>query len=406
VAFVRSIAGDHVIACPVCTAGVPEAFLVRDPVPVHQNLLVSTEADARALNRGRLALHACTQCGFVFNAAFDPSLLDYGAAYDNTQSCSPAFEAYVEQLAEHVVAERGVRGSRIIEIGCGKGAFLRALVRRDPGNHGIGFDPSYLGPDEDLDGRVRFERRFYDERCADLHADAVVSRHVIEHIPEPVALLRGIRATLGDNSARVFFETPCVEWILSNEVMWDFFYEHCSYFTARSLATAFRQAGFLVDSVRHTFGGQYLWIEAHPAAVTPPLEADPGDIPSLAARFARIEGDHVAALRQRFERLALDGPVAMWGAAAKGVTLANLIDPDRRLIACIVDLNPSKQGGRLPGTGHPIVGPLDLPSWNVRTAVVTNPNYLDENARLLRQASLDVRLVDLMHSGELDAFSH
>ncbi|MBA3295366.1 MAG: methyltransferase domain-containing protein [Acidobacteria bacterium] len=393
-------------ACPVCTAPSRAPFLSRNPVPVHQNLLVRNEADARALNRGRLTLHACAQCGFVFNADFDPQLLTYGAAYENTQSCSPAFEAYVEELARHVVDERGVRGSRIIEIGCGKGAFLRALVRRDPGNQGIGFDPSYVGPDADLDGRVRFDRRFYDESCANLQADAVVCRHVIEHIHDPVGLLRGIRATLGDGAARIFFETPCVEWILAHEVIWDFFYEHCSYFSTGSLTTAFTRAGFAVESVRHTFGGQYLWIEAQPAPVPPPSRADAGEIPSLAARFAHVEAAHVTALRERLERLAVEGPVAMWGAAAKGVTLANLVDPDRRLITCIVDLNPNKQGGCLPGTGHPIVAPLELPSWKIRTAVVTNPNYLEENAGLLRQASLDVRLVDLMQPDEADAHTH
>ena len=405
VAFASRRAGDSVTQCPICSTPSAEPFLVRDPVAVHQNLLVSTEAGARALNRGRLALHACTGCGFVFNAAFDAALLSYGAAYDNTQSCSPAFQAYVDDLADHMVAERGVQNCRIVEIGCGKGAFLRALVERDPGNRGVGFDPSYLGPDSDLEGRVRFERRFYDESCADVEADVVVCRHVIEHIPDPVALLRGIRAAVGSRPARLFFETPCVEWILANEVIWDFFYEHCSYFTTGSLSAAFTRGGFAVDSVRHVFGGQYLWIEAHAAAAPRSTAADPGAIPALATRFAKLEGARISALRERLTRLAADGPVAMWGAAAKGATLATLIDPERRLISCIVDVNPAKQGGCLPGTGHPIVGPLDLRSWNIRTAVVTNPNYLDENARLLRQASLDVRLVDLMHPGEVDAHS-
>jgi SAM-dependent methyltransferase len=392
--------------CPVCSAGGAEAFLVRDPVPVHQNLLVSTPEEARALKRGRLDLHACSRCGFVFNAAFDASLLSYGTAYDNTQSCSPAFDAYVEGLADHVVMERGVRGSCIVEIGCGKGAFLRALVKRDPDNQGIGFDPSYLGPDEDLDGRVRFERRFYDDSCAHLQADAVVCRHVIEHIPDPVGLLRGVRAAVGDRPARVFFETPCVEWILRHEVMWDFFYEHCSYFTAGSLTSAFTLAGFAVESVCHAFGGQYLWIEARPADAATVERLEPGEIPALAVRFGQVEGARIARLRSQIERLAADGPVAMWGAAAKGVTLANLVDPQRRLLTCIVDLNPRKQGGCLPGTGHPIVGPRDLPAWHVRTVVVTNPNYFDENARLLRESSLDVRLVNLMDRDEVDAHSH
>jgi hypothetical protein len=394
-----------VIACPVCALPSARPFLERDRVPVHQNLIVRDVGSAVALNRGRLSLHVCQSCGFVFNAAFDPALLSYGAEYDNTQSCSPAFGRYMQQLAERVV-ERGVRGTRIVEIGCGKGAFLRALVAADPGNTGIGFDPSYVGPADEDGGRIHFERRFYDRTCAELNPGAVVCRHVIEHIPDPVALLSVVRETLGDGSATVFFETPCVEWILAHNVIWDFFYEHCSYFTAGSLSVAFERAGFEVDAVSHTFGGQYLWIEARPRHRPSVSDPSAGSIPQLADRFAAAEAQQIAVLRQHIESLTADGPVAMWGAAAKGVTLANLVDPHRRLITCIVDVNPNKQGGYLPGSGHPIVAPADLPSGNIRTAIMTNPNYFEENAKLLREAALNVRLVDLMQIGEVDAHSH
>ena len=86
---------------------------------------------------------------------------------------------------------------------------------------------------------------------------------MIEHVPQPVPLLRSIRQTLANASvSQVFFETPCVEWILRNQVLWDFFYEHCSYFSADSLSVAMQQAGFQVQNVRHVFGDQYLWLEA------------------------------------------------------------------------------------------------------------------------------------------------
>ena len=392
-------------ACPVCGTPRREPFLVRTRVPVHQNLIVRDAETARGLGRGTLELHACDACGFVCNAAFDPALLSYGAAYDNTQSCSPAFGRYVDELAAALVDERGVRGSRIVEIGCGKGTFLQALVRRDPGNTGVGFDPSYAGPLTAEDGRLRFERRFYDERCT-VDADVVVSRHVIEHIPDPVHLLRNVRAALGGRPARLFFETPCVEWILEREVIWDFFYEHCSYFTARSLSAAFERAGCAVDVVRHTFGDQYLWAEARAGGPSLETRLDPGRVPALARAFASREQQHVSALRHQVEAFAGTGPVALWGAAAKGVTLANLIDPDCRLIACVVDLNPNKQGGYLPGSGHPIVAPHQLPAWGVQTALLTNPNYLEENTRLLQDAGLEVRLVNLMDVDEADARRH
>jgi hypothetical protein len=263
-----------------------------------------------------------------------------------------------------------------------------------------------VGPPDEAEGRLRFEPRFYDQTCRDLRADVIVCRHVIEHIADPIALLNLVRGTVDGTGATLFFETPCVEWILSNDVIWDLFYEHCSYFTAASLRTVFERSGFAVRSVENVFGGQYLWLNATPADTPVALRLEPGRIPALARHFAETEAAHVLALRLRLEQLGSTGGVALWGAAAKGVTLANLVDPDRRLLACVVDLNPNKQGGYLPGTGHPIVAPDDLRRWKVETAIVMNPNYVDENARLLEQAGVHVRLVDLMNTGEVDAHSH
>jgi hypothetical protein len=393
----------HPLSCPVCDRPCDAPFLTRERVCVHQNLVVDTPEAARALRAGTLALHACAGCGFVFNGTFDPGLLQYGAAYDNTQTCSPTFQRHVEDRADHIVHERGVRNATIVEVGCGNGSFLSSLAWRDSGNRGVGFDPSYAGPDTAVDGRVRFERRFYDETAGVLDADAIVCRHVIEHVPRPVELLRTVRRTIGESRAQIFFETPCVEWILRNEIVWDFFYEHCSYFTAGSLAHAFERAGFCADSVTHVFGGQYLWAEGHPAAAPSSPSGGTSRIVELARQYAEREAAILSALHERVKDVSRRGPVAIWGAAAKGVTLANLIDPDASLIACSIDINPNKQGKFLPGTAHPIVGPGDIGTLGVRTALVTNPNYFEENSRIVRTAGLNLDLVNLMRSNEAHA---
>jgi SAM-dependent methyltransferase len=380
-------------------------FLRRDDVSIHQNLLVDDPASARGLRHGTLEMHACRQCGFVFNAAFEPQRLRYGAAYDNTQTLSPAFERHVDGLAGRLLRQAGPGPHRIVEVGCGKGGFLRMLVERNGASEGLGFDPSYLGPDGDLDGRLRFERRLYDRSCAWPDTDVIVCRHVIEHIADPLGLLRTVRQTIGSHGALVFFETPCVEWILEHQVVWDLFYEHCSYFSAGALRYAFEAAGFAVDDIAHVFGGQYLWVEARP--VEHPLAplADDDSIARKAASLAAHEAALIQGLRGQLADLLRAGPVAICGAGAKGVTLAALIDPDCRLVACIADLNPNKQGRFLPGTGHPIVSPRDLAGFGVKSAMVTNPNYLQESSQLLREIGLDIELVNLMRA-EADADTH
>lgn len=389
-------------ACPICGSNTTREFLNRAGVPVHQNLVMRDAQSARSIARGTLAMRVCQECGFVFNAAFDPTLLAYGEHYDNTQTCSPAFQEYVDSLVRHLIDERNVRGKRIVEVGCGKGAFLRQLVD-DPSamNEGWGFDPTYVGPNVVLQGRLQFQRSFFDASCTNVPADTVVCRHVIEHVPDPCSLLNTVRAALEANdatTASVFFETPCVDWIFRNGVLWDLFYEHCSLFTSASLADAFVQTGFTVTEARHVFGGQYLWLEATLATTKSPRFSTTSATTALATNaiaYGEQERQLTHDWRMEVQRWSNHGGVCLWGAGAKGVTFANLVDPNAEIIDCIVDVNPAKQGGFLPGTGHEIIAPEALGDRQLSAALVLNPNYSQEIQSLLDCIAPHVALIDL-----------
>lgn len=261
---------------------------------------------------------------------------------------------------------------------------------------GTGWDPAYDGPLVECAGRLRFERQFFRADAAPTGADVVICRHVIEHVPEPLALLRDIRQSLSQTPhARVYFETPCVEWILENNTIWDLFYEHCSLFSEPSLRTAFSRSGFAVAGFRHVFGGQYFWVEA---SVARPKQIRLGhdlDVAERALQFGRTCDGLRHRWTHRIATLAKHQKLAIWGAGAKGVTFANLVDPGRTLIDCVVDMNPRKQGSYLPGTGHPVVDYRVLGSRGVSAAVVMNPQYEDEIRSLLDEENVEVELVSL-----------
>lgn len=367
--------------CPCCSSMEIDDFLTRKGVPVHQNLVLRSRKQALEVTRGNLELAVCQSCGFIFNGAFDAGKMEYGADYDNLQICSGMFSGYIDELARSIVQGAGIQDSRIVEVGCGKGFFLKKLLTIKGGekNMGYGFDPSYEGDDFDLDGRLHYFRKFYGSDCTNIHADAVVCRHVIEHHPSPIELLKSIRHTLeGAGKARVFFETPCATWILRNNAIWDFFYEHCSLFTAESLSSAFELAGFTVEKVKHVFGGQYLWLEARPCEEGHSMKRSARETFELAHIFAQKEAQFKRAWREKINGLKLSGKVALWGAGAKGVTFANLVDSGGTLIDCIVDINPNKQNGFLPGTGHPIVDPMEVKNRAIEYVILMNPNYWDE----------------------------
>jgi hypothetical protein len=75
---------------------------------------------ARSFPRGILDLVVCTECGFIWNRAFQPELEQYGPQYEETQHFSPTFQRFAEDLAELLVRRYGLRDRTILEIGCGK----------------------------------------------------------------------------------------------------------------------------------------------------------------------------------------------------------------------------------------------------------------------------------------------
>lgn len=369
--------------CPLCTAVADVAVLDSPAVPVFQNVLYPTFEEARGAATGCLAIRACPACGFVHNAAFDPDSALYDANYENNQSHSAVFTRHI-QGSVAAVLEAVPPGGTVLEIGCGQGYFLSHLAQAAPaGTSLIGFDPAWRGGAAPAPG-VDIHARLFDRTAVDsLHrpVDAVVSRHVIEHVRDPLGFLGAIRAALpAQGAVDLFLETPCVQWILDNGVVQDFFYEHCSYFTAQTLETALGRSGFETVSVSHVFGGQYLWAHARTTvpAVNAPL-SPAGTVESVEA-FRKRYTASLARWQETLNAARQRGRVALWGGGAKGVTFAAVFDPDRTLIDCIVDINPGKQGHFTPLTAHPVLSPEAAAGRDIGTLVVMNPLYRDEIA--------------------------
>ncbi len=361
-------------ACPLC-GSTTERIIERRGAPVFQNLPLATRQLALDVVRGDFDLCVCPRCGFVFNAAFDERRVAYGEGYDNDQSCSPRFEAHTRERVDAIVSH-GVRSKRVLEIGAGRGAFLVALAERG-GNRGIGFDPAYRGPPAIADGVEMVATAYAPHRAVD--ADAIVCRHVIVHVGQPLDLLR-YAASGARSGTLAFFETPDVDWILRGKVAHDFFYEHCSYFSASSLAFAFARAGFRDVRVSSVFGDQYLWLESvvAPERDAPPSEHGARVTLELARAFRASDAPRIAARIARLRAMSASGRVAVWGAGAKGVTFLCLVDPDGALVTAAVDVNPRKQGLFVPGSGHPIVAPRALEGLGVTDVIVMNANYMNE----------------------------
>ncbi|UCC65345.1 MAG: methyltransferase domain-containing protein [Anaerolineae bacterium] len=385
--------------CTVCNAADIVLFFEMPQVPVHCNLLWPRRDQAISAPKGDIRLGFCQDCGHIFNLAFDPALMAYTQDYENSLHFSPRFQDYAESLARRLIERHDLYGKGIIELGCGKGDFLRLLCDLG-GNRGFGFDPSYV-PEHESEAtaeRITFIQDFYSERYASHEADFICCRHVLEHVQFPRDFLTGVRNSIGHRSETVvFFEVPNALFTLRDLGIWDLIYEHCSYFNASSLSRLFTLCGFNVHSITEAYDSQFLCIEALPGEGSTKAMDDFGNDMAAMACDVRAFADRYRSKLQAWQRnlarmVCLEQRVVIWGAGSKGVTFLNGLET-RDLICYAVDINPRKQGMYLAGSGQQIVPPEFLPEYQPDVVIVMNPIYEDEIRQRIAQLGLTPRIV-------------
>jgi SAM-dependent methyltransferase len=387
------------MSCPSCGAGGLEVFHEQHGVPVHSVRLVPTRQEALEFPRGSLRLGFCASCGFITNTAYDPAPQDYAVSYEETQGFSPTFNAWAEALAGRWVQRYGLQGKDVLEIGSGKGEFLISMVEQGAGR-GVGIDPSFV--EERVDSaaaeRITFIKDYYSPCYAHLAGDAVVCRHTLEHIHPTGEFVELVRRSLeGRRDTVVLFELPDVLRVLREVAFWDFYYEHCSYFTPGSLARLFRQAGFELLDLALDYDDQYILLEGRPANGRPPqphpLEEDPQYLAEAVRHFARSFAATRAHWRERLGRARGEGRrTVIWGAGSKGVSFLTTLGIEDE-IEYAVDVNPYKDGMYMAGSGHEIVAPGFLRDYRPDLVVAMNPIYLDEIGAELSALGVDAELV-------------
>jgi SAM-dependent methyltransferase len=357
-----------------------------EQVPVFCNVQWDSREQGLSAPRAHLEILVCVGCGHAHNTAFDSAQVAYSPAYDNSQHFSATFREYASRLVDRLVDTYAIRHQAVVDIGCGRGDLLALLAERG-GNRGFGYDPSY-DPNSSGASRsgVTISREYFGPKhAADIDPALVCCRHVLEHIFEPLPFLVSLREAIsagGTGTPLLYLEVPSGDHLLRSAGLWDYIYEHYSYFSRRSLEIALQSAGFDVLRIYEDFGGQFLCAEARPCPGVPSSPAVAGpvmDVPALEDAVARIRAK-LESWRAWAERLDARGQRAtIWGAGSKGVMFLNLLGLSApRLIDFAIDQNPHKTGRYLAVSGQVVMPPSHLVENPVAEIVVMNDIYLAE----------------------------
>jgi hypothetical protein len=371
--------------CPLCGATTLLDFLSMEGVPVSVGILWPTQEKARQALTGNIRLAYCCQCGFIYNRTFEPDKLIYIPGYEISLHHSPLYNQFIQEVAAQLIERYDVRKKSVIEIGCGKGIFLRALCELGA-NDGYGFDPAL--EQESVEtvgvGRMALIRDYYTKQYASLPHNLVCCRHVLNQIANPSNFLTALQRLLGHQAETiVYFEIPNANYTFGSEATWNVFYERHAYFTTETFAQMFTNCGFEILRAGPCYADdQYLSIEATPGLApkmsSPASQPVASALPAGLVAYAERYQQRLVSWTARFKAIKQAGQrVIAWGAGGQGITFLNLLKTSKQ-VPFIVDINPERQGKFVPGSAQRVVGPEFLHNYRPDVVLITNPTYENE----------------------------
>lgn len=398
------------MTCIACGHALSPLMTLDDMPASAQNIPAASElAEDHPLS---LTLCQCPSCGLV---QFDTEPVDYyrdviragGGTRTMTRLRHEEYARLLTAMQEH-----HIRGRRIVEVGCGRGEFLRmwqnlaedpegaaALARdqaRDPLSgqpnaaplHLVGLEhkPALV---EEANAAADKKYRVYegfatgDVRYPEGPFDAFVQFNFLEHQPDPCDMLRNIGRNLKPQALGLI-TVPSFEYILRYNGYYELLRDHIANYTEFTLQKLLQDCGFELLSM------DIVNRDTIEAIVR---KADPDELSELHYSGRLID---VSALRDSYDRLSASvnahidhlseshRTMAIWGASHQGFTLAATTKLGGR-VEYIIDSAPFKQGRFSPASHIPIVAPDYAVAHPVDEILIVAPGYTDEIAGIIRE---------------------
>lgn len=351
-------------ACRACGGVLAEYFASQLPFSI-SSAVVAVKKPARVFR--------CRACGLLQKIDSD-IVCDY-AQYLIFQN-SPSLDKIVRvpgrplQTRSSVVAEwvahelRDLCRPRLLEIGCHRGAFLKALRGLKPDIELVGYDldPSYKAQIESICGPDHYFHRELTEVPGKF--DACVLVHTFEHVPRPMETLAAIRDLLKPDGLLTIV-VPDVERNASD--LWTI--DHTAHYDAAGLMQLLASAGF--PSPRT--------LDLIPQELA--IAARPGKSPAASTPKA-LAPTHLLHELETFERNLCTLPDErywVFGTSLIGILIAAILDD---ACAAFVDEAPEQIGRTV--NGKPVHAPQDVAGQTVIMGVAS---------RVAEQAAARLRIL-------------
>jgi hypothetical protein len=208
--------------CPACGHHVAAPFYSGRRQPLATLGWPRTASEAKSMPDLPLDFVRCTSCGHVFNSSFDYGQVPYSKMPNLMFNRGTLWSGFLRACCQEIVRRLPAKPT-VVEIGYGDAGFLSALSAACPAGRFIGFDPHGAAAE---DTRLELRQELFDPcvHLGELRPDLIVSRHVLEHLTDPLGFIQHIAlaaACLGFRPL-MYLEVPCIDRALETGRTEDF----------------------------------------------------------------------------------------------------------------------------------------------------------------------------------------
>lgn len=234
---------DNLTACPVCLS--PEL-----------RFRYSGRTTRNPSDPARWKVSECRSCGLGFLnprpswEELEPYYSAQYAAYGHSHGAKYNDELTVVE-ARRTGTFRHIpipEGKRVLDVGCGGGYFLRICAKLGAKVQGI--EPSPIAAEQARSQGIQVFSGMIDTFETDERFDAITASQVLEHVPDPVAMLAKMRSLLAP-SGMIWLAVPNADCRWAKALGWkwdgaDLPY-HLLHFGPQNMETAATRAGLSVS---------------------------------------------------------------------------------------------------------------------------------------------------------------
>lgn len=327
-----------------------------------------------------LSIFQCPYCGLI-QILGEP--VSYYKDVIRAAAVSQEMRAFRLGYFREFVEKYGLNGKRMVEIGSGRGEFLKLM--NEAGVIGYGLEHMASSVEASLKRGLSVFQGYIEGQETKLEGapfDGFFIMNFLEHSPEPNLFLKGIWNNLV-NGAIGLIEVPNVDMILKEAMFSEFISDHLLYFTSDTLKLMLEKNGFDVLECRPVWHDYCL-----AAVVRKKILPDMSQFYGTLYRVSRELNQYIDGCHRK------NRAVAVWGAGHQALAVIAL-SKIKDKIAFVVDSAAFKQGKYTPGTHLEIVAPDRLNEGTVGAIIVMAASYSDEVAQIIKRehTNLDIAIL-------------